>query len=659
MERQRLNGEASNQPSAPYEFDVQELQNLSIYLREKVFEICVRSGSGHIGGSSSSVELMTSLYFGGILNYDPQNLRHPSRDRVLVRGHLGPLRYPIFALLGEVSEEELTTYREFGSRLQGHEEYQQLPGVDLTPSGSLGMLLSYGVGSAIASKDSGRNYKTYVFLGDGEEQEGNVSEAARHAAHLKLDNLVVILDKNGKQLSDPTAQTDSTDVLKTWSGYGWNALEIKDGHNINEITSVLNQAKETKGPIFVVANTIKGYGLEGAAEHFSGYHTIRTCPPEIAKQAITKLQQQIQIGKNENEIILSKIRTKKSDEITVIKPENNFSEISLDIQPTPTTSRNLNAAQGEYFVRLGQELKNKFKELPPIYFLTADVVRQDDVENARLKNFANFLNVGTREQHVIAMSHGLSLSSPEARIIISSFDAFSYRSIDQLNSLSLGNGSVVIIGDIAGITNSKNGATHQAASQPGAILSMPNVTLLEPADVNDLFNCLNWSIGKSRGPIYIRVHNSTTKDLPYCSNMDYETNKLKYYKVKSTNDVNLSIVASGFTVGHSVLAAKILDEYGICTQVVNVVNQKSLDANFTKLLPEGKPVLTVYNGEPSILQNSVARAIFEFGESKFPSRIIGHGFQIGTSGSLEDLMKHYELDPQGIANIVISRLFQK
>ncbi|MEK7502090.1 MAG: 1-deoxy-D-xylulose-5-phosphate synthase N-terminal domain-containing protein [Patescibacteria group bacterium] len=659
MERQRLNGEASNQLNAPYEFNVQELQNLSTYLREKVFEICVRSGSGHIGGSSSSVELITSLYFGGILNYDPKDLRHPDRDRVLVRGHLGPLRYPILALLGEVNEEELVTYREFGSRLQGHEEHQQLPGVDLTPSGSLGMLLSYGVGSAVASKDSGRNYKTYVFLGDGEEQEGNVSEAARHAAHLKLDNLIVILDKNGKQLSDPTSQTDSADVIKTWSGYGWNTLEIKDGHNINEIIDALNQAKETKGPIFVVANTIKGYGLEGANEHFSGYHTIRTCPPEIAKQAISQLKHQIQIDRDINEMLLSKIKTKESDEITVIRPENNFSEINLDIQPTPTTSRNLNAAQGEYFVRLGQELKNRFKELPPIYFLTADVVRQDDVENAKLRDFASFLNVGIREQHMIAMSHGLSLSLPEARIIISSFDAFSYRSIDQLNSLSLGDGSVVIIGDIAGITNSKNGATHQAASQPGAILGIPNVTLLEPADVNDLFNCLNWSIGKSRGPIYIRIHNSKTEDLLFSSDRDYETNKLKYYKVKPANEVNLSIVASGLAVGHSVLAAKILDEYGINTQVVNVINQKSLDANFTRLLPAGKPVLTVYNGEPSILQNSVARAIFEFGESNFPSRIIGHGFQIGTSGSLEDLMKHYQLDPQGIANIAISRLFQK
>ncbi|HEX6976856.1 MAG TPA: 1-deoxy-D-xylulose-5-phosphate synthase N-terminal domain-containing protein [Patescibacteria group bacterium] len=659
MERPRPESELVNNLKPPFDLNVEELQDLSVYLRRKVFEICVRSASGHIGGSSSSVELMTSLYFGGVLNYDPRNLHHPDRDRVLVRGHLGPLRYPILSLLGEVEDEELTTYRELGSRLQGHEEHQRLPGVDLTPSGSLGMLLSYGVGAAIASRDSGRIYKTYVFLGDGEEQEGNVSEAARHAAHLNLDNLIVILDKNKKQLSNPTSGTDNADIIKTWSGYGWNTLEIKNGHDINEILSVLEKAKEIKGPVFVVANTVKGYGLEGAEEHFSGYHTIRTCPPTIAEAAITKLNQEININEDRYDVLFNKIKQKGKDSIDA-RPEKLFEEITLDIQPTTNTSRNLNAAQGEYFIRLGELLKNRPADMPPIYFFTADVVRQDDVEAARLRDFAQFINVGIREQHMVAMSHGLSLSSPEARIIISSFDAFTYRSIDQLNSLSLGDGSVVIIGDIAGITNAKNGATHQAASQPGALLSMPKVTMLEPADVTDLFNCLNWSIGKSRGPVYIRVHNSSVKDLERMP-IESDSRKLDYYVVKpaSNKKIELTIVASGLTTGHSIEAAGILDNMGIGVQVINVINQKSLDKEFAQLFPANKPVLTVYNGEPQILQNSVARVILENGGSSLPSKIIGHGFQVGTSGSLSDLIKHYKLDAKGIVSVVFEKLIQR
>jgi transketolase len=115
----------------------------------------------------------------------------------------------------------------------------KVPGVDITPSGSLGMLLSYGVGSAIESKNKGQKNNIIVFLGDGEEQEGNVSEAARHAASLGLENLICIIDKNGKQLSRPTKESDSKSDLETvWRGYGWNVEIIKDGHNINEILTV-------------------------------------------------------------------------------------------------------------------------------------------------------------------------------------------------------------------------------------------------------------------------------------------------------------------------------------------------------------------------------------------------------------------------------------
>lgn len=163
------------------------LQYISAEVRKWIFRIIRASQSGHLGGPLSSVELLTTLYFGGILRYDPQNPQHPNRDRVLIRGYMGPLRYPILALAGFFPEEWLLTYREFGSPLQGHESMFHTPGVDITPSGYLGLMLSYGTSSAYMAKYEGRPYKTYVFLGDGEEQEGNVSEAARFAAHMKDD----------------------------------------------------------------------------------------------------------------------------------------------------------------------------------------------------------------------------------------------------------------------------------------------------------------------------------------------------------------------------------------------------------------------------------------------------------------------------------------
>ena len=187
---------------------INKLKEIADYVRTTALDTIMKAENGHIGGNMSSVELLTTLYFGGQFNFDPHNPKNENRDRVLIRGHEGPLRYTIFSLLGYICPEELNSYRQLGSRLQGHEDMHITPGVDITPSGSLGMVLSYGIGSCIANRDRGIDARTIVFLGDGEEQEGNVNEAARHAATLGLNHLICILDKNKKQLSGPTYNPD-------------------------------------------------------------------------------------------------------------------------------------------------------------------------------------------------------------------------------------------------------------------------------------------------------------------------------------------------------------------------------------------------------------------------------------------------------------------
>ncbi|MBI4994774.1 transketolase, partial [Candidatus Peregrinibacteria bacterium] len=137
--------------------------------------------TGHLGACCSSLDLMLVLYFGGILRYDSKNPRHPLRDYVLNRGHLGPLKYNIFHLLGWLNRKEISQYRQFESRLPGHEDMDITPGVDITPSGSLGMGLSYAVGAMIGFRDLKMPNRIFCFLGDAEEHEGNVYEAARHA----------------------------------------------------------------------------------------------------------------------------------------------------------------------------------------------------------------------------------------------------------------------------------------------------------------------------------------------------------------------------------------------------------------------------------------------------------------------------------------------
>ena len=141
---------------------IAELKDISAYVRTSALGTILNAKNGHIGGNMSSVELLTALYFGGVFNFDPTDDKNENRDRVLIRGHEGPLRYTIFSILDYINKDELSTYRKYGSRMHGHEDMHETPGVDITPSGSLGMLLSYGVGSAITNKDKNLESKTIV-----------------------------------------------------------------------------------------------------------------------------------------------------------------------------------------------------------------------------------------------------------------------------------------------------------------------------------------------------------------------------------------------------------------------------------------------------------------------------------------------------------------
>ena len=633
-----------------------ELLALSHEVRKSVFEICLNANNGHIGGCSGAVELLVTLYFGGILHYGHSSMPNDDRDRVLVRGHLGPLRYKIFSLLGYIHESELGGYRKYGSRLHGHEDHLETPGVDITPSGSLGMILSYGVGSAYAAEQERVDYRSYVFLGDGEEQEGNVSEAARHAAHMRLSNLIVVIDKNTKQLSHPTTETDSSDLPTIWRGYGWETFVLEDGHDVGAIRSAYKKAiilsQEGDRPVAIIANTDKGRGLEGNEAHFSGYHTISTCTPEVVKSAIEKIQLGMESLSESLAGAKGKILPRREEQpLPTVKCEKMFKSVKLNIKPLPTTPQNPDACQLDYFRILGDVVTRKEVEIEPMFFLTADVTRKDHVEQLGLERFCTFLNTGIREQHTIAMAHGLSLTLPQSRILVNSLDAFTYRSLDQVNAAVQGKSSMVIIGDVSGLTNSRNGKTHQTSGQPGALLMMPGITLLEPWDVIDTFNCLNWAIGESRGIIFVRIHSSA---VPLASST-IKRNINWYVAHEPISEPDLAIVASGLTVGSALEAVRVLEKESVMVRIINLINHKGLDESFAKMIPNQKPLLTVYNGYSGVLQANVARSLLETGLN-VPSKLVGLGFDFGTTGSTTDLLHAYGIDAEGIVNITKRKL---
>jgi transketolase len=219
------------------------------------------AGSGHPGGSLSAAEIISALYF-SVLRIDPAVPDWPARDRfVLSKGHGCPIIYAALARRGYFDEEELWTLRQLGSRLQGHPDAKKTPGIDAT-TGSLGQGFSVACGMALAAKIDKKAHRVYALLGCGEQQEGQVWEAAMAASHYKLDNLVAIIDHNRLQLDGTNAEIMETAPLSDkWRAFGWSVLEI-DGHDMAAILEALATAQETHGqPTVIIARTFKGRGV--------------------------------------------------------------------------------------------------------------------------------------------------------------------------------------------------------------------------------------------------------------------------------------------------------------------------------------------------------------------------------------------------------------
>ncbi|MFC1478631.1 transketolase [Candidatus Margulisiibacteriota bacterium] len=230
-------------------------------IRVHIIRMLAEAGSGHPGGSLSSTDIVSALFFHK-MKHNPEDPEWDDRDRfILSKGHAAPVLYAALAESGYFPVRYLETLRKLGSSLQGHPDKLTLPGVEMS-TGSLGQGLSISVGMALGFKMDNKDSRVYTLMGDGETQEGMVWEAAMAAAHYKTDNLTAIIDRNTLQIDGPTEEVMGLkDVAAKWKAFGWNVLVI-DGHNMTEITAALDKAAETKGvPTMIVANTIKGKGV--------------------------------------------------------------------------------------------------------------------------------------------------------------------------------------------------------------------------------------------------------------------------------------------------------------------------------------------------------------------------------------------------------------
>lgn len=250
-----------------------ELERRANQMRIDIVRMIARAGSGHPGGSLSCADILTALYFGGVLVHDPTRPQLVSRDRfILAKGHAAPALYAVLAQAGYFPREELDSLRRLGSRLQGHPDSNQLPGVEVS-TGSLGQGLSIAAGAAAGLALDGGDQVVFTLLGDGECQEGQVWEAAMFAAHRSLDNLVAVVDRNGLQIDGCTADVcDPGDLGTKFAAFGWDIHDV-DGHDIPRLVEVLQAVKGDRSnkPHMIIAQTVKGKGVS-FMENDAGWH---------------------------------------------------------------------------------------------------------------------------------------------------------------------------------------------------------------------------------------------------------------------------------------------------------------------------------------------------------------------------------------------------
>ncbi|HSA91826.1 MAG TPA: transketolase [Terriglobales bacterium] len=275
--------------SASQAKSIEELQRIANRMRIDIVRMLGAAGSGHPGGSLSKVEMLVALYF-RVLRHDPKNPTWSDRDRfILSNGHSCPVLYATYAETGYIDAALLMTLRKLGSPLQGHPDKRMLPILEAS-TGSLGQGLSIGVGSALSARLDQRDYHTFVLVGDGEVQEGQIWEAAMFAGHQKLQNLTCIVDYNKIQLDDFVANIiDLEPLVAKFRAFNWTTVEI-DGHDFAQVIPALEQARANSSgrPTAIIAHTVKGKGVS-FMENKVEWHGVAPKPDQV-EAAVKELE---------------------------------------------------------------------------------------------------------------------------------------------------------------------------------------------------------------------------------------------------------------------------------------------------------------------------------------------------------------------------------
>ncbi len=533
-------------------------RELGQQLRVDAVRASAKAGSGHPTSSMSAADLAAVL-LAAHFRYDFDDPKNPANDRLIFsKGHASPLVYGLFRAAGALSEEEFMTYRQFGSRLEGHPT-PVLPWVDVA-TGSLGQGLPIGVGVALAGKRLDQlPFRVWVICGDSEMAEGSMWEAIEHAAFYELDNLTAIIDVNRLgQRGETMHGWDLSSYSERLRAFGWHAIEI-DGHDVEQIDAAYREAESTTGkPTAVVAKTIKGKGYS-KVENQNGWHG-----KAIAEEAIAELGGLRNIT------------------VDIPKPEprerHRFEPTPVDWPSYEVGSEvSTRKAYGEALAALGGE--------------RGDVVALDgEVSNSTFSEIfgdahpERFFEMYIAEQQMIAAAVGMQVLGWKP--FASTFAAFLSRAYDFIRMAAVSRATIKLCGSHAGVSIGEDGPSQMGLEDLAALRAVNGSTVLYPCDGNETAKLVR-AMADLDGISYLRT---TRSDTPVVYEQDEEFPVGGSKTLRSSDDDEVTVVAAGITVHEALKAAETLAGEGTAVRVIDCYSVKPIDAETLRGL--AMPIVT-------------------------------------------------------------------
>ena len=606
--------------------DQAELEKLARLIRYYILVCTTEAGSGHPTSSLSATDLMATLLFDGFFRFDVDHPEHPNNDRlVFSKGHASPLFYTLWAAAGKVTEEELMTYRKFGSPLQGH------PTVDFryveAATGSLGQGLSIGVGIALNAKYLDRlPYRTYVLLGDSEMAEGSQWEAMEIAAYYKLDNLVGIIDVNRLGQRGETMYGWDLDVYaKRIAAFGWETILI-DGHDFSEIRAAYQKAvKGPDKPKMIIARTIKGKGVP-FVENKNGWHG-KPLNREQLKEALQAL--------GEVDRSLRGEIAQPAD----IKPENP-SAVPI---PAPSYDTGKPFATRKAY---GNALKRLKPGYPAVVAMDGEVCNSTFAEIFRDAYPDQYFEMYIAEQNMVGAALGLAT---RGKIPFSStFAAFFTRAFDQIRMSQYSRANMKFAGSHAGVSIGEDGPSQMGLEDIAMFRTIQDSVVLYPCDAYATERLVE-EAAKQQGIVYIRTTREATP-LLYGPSDTFPIGKSKVLK-QGENDA-VAVIAAGVTVLEALSAYDELKKEGIQVRVIDLYCIKPIEKEaFNVAIGRARSIITVEDHRPEGGIGEAVKSVLADCGRAIPVYSLAVG-KIPKSGKPSELLDYEEISKTAIVKKV-------